>query len=666
VGENLIDVQSFGKQLFYHLTLTAQTVSAETPVLEFSNSGIDAEKETIQFELKNFSGNKLQPLSIFVNGKLDHKFFPQNSGMFEEKISLVEGKNSVRLEFAGQSKEAEVLVSEKLKSNLLFGILVLLFSFFVFFSFVFSSKELAEKIALSITLQFVQIVATVFVLNYSGLLSNISFIAGIILESAVLAFLFRKNFKFEFVEVNYKSLHFLVWVALLALVCATLFFHIFSYAHYSYWNGFYERQSQAIFESGSIPLVDEFSYFGRGFTFVPGYFIYEAGLSWLTGLEETQIFALVMALGNLLFFSSIFYFGKRFGLSAEQSALIFFFLVFCLFILTGTLISPRHIISFALFIVAIAFMQEGKNFVLPALIYGFNGFVQFTMLAGLPIFYLVVTKKPDWKYLLKVLVPGFVLFALLFLPNLLNYGIPYEVHMKEWGYNITLPIQSLVGDVGTLLGIVTIFLVLDILWAKFGKKEKIDEWRFRLLVLVFGGFLIMMFASYRWNIFNSLVIALFFATGFSQIDLNNVWVKRLFLVIILVSGYYVMTVIASWTLFEHSLEPLDYMKFNSSSNEKILSDPLFGHAIAFYSRRQILADLYVEYADAEKLGDAYKFLEDKNYSVLDKYGITLTVNQADLINKTAVENKPLTEELEFKELDKIYSNGFISLHRVVK
>ena len=110
--------------------------------------------------------------------------------------------------------------------------------------------------------------------------------------------------------------------------------------------------------------------------------------------------------------------------------------------------------------------------------------------------------------------------------------------------------------------------------------------------------------------------------------------------------------------------PVSFIAERTSSDARILADPMFGHDITSVAKRPVLADLRVEYADEEKLLDAYAFLETKDYSILEKHGITHVFNQVDYIHRQAIGGKPKYGIIEFFPLDKVYSNGFIFVHRV--
>jgi hypothetical protein len=55
---------------------------------------------------------------------------------------------------------------------------------------------------------------------------------------------------------------------------------------------------------------------------------------------------------------------------------------------------------------------------------------------------------------------------------------------------------------------------------------------------------------------------------------------------------------------------------------KILADPNYGHALEFFGKRKVLADLYTENADTKKLDAAFAFLSSADTNILCEYAIS--------------------------------------------
>jgi len=122
----------------------------------------------------------------------------------------------------------------------------------------------------------------------------------------------------------------------------------------------------------------------------------------------------------------------------------------------------------------------------------------------------------------------------------------------------------------------------------------------------------------------------------------------------------------AYSLSTYQQGPLQFLKENTSSESRILSDPLFSHSIEYVSQRKVMADLAVEYADEKMLLDSYNFLEKKDYGILQKYSIDYVVNQSDMVNRNAFKNERLKTRLEFEEINKIYDNDFIFIHQAMQ
>ena len=77
--------------------------------------------------------------------------------------------------------------------------------------------------------------------------------------------------------------------------------------------------------------------------------------------------------------------------------------------------------------------------------------------------------------------------------------------------------------------------------------------------------------------------------------------------------------IGAYAIPSFAIDPFYYMQSHSSNSDIVLTDPLFGHGLAYISEKRIVADLAVEFADANKLKDSYDFIKTKNPDILEKY-----------------------------------------------
>jgi len=661
VGKNKVDIATHHSTLFFHVEKRA----GERP--EIGETGIEIievkgnewdKKRILSMRLENKRVGLIAPLEIFVNGEPDHRIYPKENGLIEEEILVSGTDNEIEVGFAGATAAGTASFEPPLTMPPIYGLFLLVLAITVFSRFVFPSLELYKKYALSFACTAGLIVLTVFVLGNLGLLNGLMFPLVFFSALLIIAIVNRKK-AWESKPLNFKEIDTMVLFALLVFVFIATFFHITTFQHLTYWNGFYERMGAMIVEQNAIPILDKLSYFGRGYTFVPGYFYFNAGLSWITGLSGDALFAVTLAFANLLFFMSVFYLGKSLGLTKKQGAIFGILMVTESFLMTAISLSPRHTLAFSLFILSLALFFDRKKPFASGIILGLAGFVQAPLILFYPVFAFFASKKFDWKKTLAALAIAGAIFAVLFAPNLARYGLPYQVESNDWGYLITVPLDYLYRDFAPVLGFFVLFYLVD-LWKK---RIKIDKYSKRLMAGVLAGFVIQTFVTYRYNIVTSLNIGLLLAMWFPAEKLKDVHFERIVIIFLAAAIWYALSMVSLFSVQGIATEPMKYIELNSSKESRILSDPLFGHAIAYFAGRPVLADLHVEYADDQKLKDAYRFLEEKDYSLLEKYGIDYTVNQNDFINRQAIGGTLSRKRIEFDEIDKVYTNNFLYIHR---
>lgn len=655
-GRQIIEILTHYNHLYYHIEkMGGIRPEAQKPGIEIKK----IEDERINFSVKNFPVGKFAPVEIIVNNKLDHRVYPkEEEEEFNERIHLMPGENNVKVRFAGLEQSIEVKKTKEFTMPFVFGLFLLVLSLFVFCCFVFPEYALHKRLALSLALTSSAFVVLVFLLGLAKVLNAVSFIACFILLLLVISLRYRKKFSLS-PPKTIRDIDSLVLFAFIVFVFISAFFHFYTYQHMTYWNGFYERMGSMIREQNSIPELDPLSYFGRGYTFVPGYFLFNAGIAWLTGLEATNLFALIMAFANAFFFLSVYYLGKSLELSKKQSALFSLLIITESFLLTAITLSPRHTLAFSLFILSLALLFDKKNPLLAGFILGIGAFIQAPLLLFFPLFGFIAARKFERKRTLFIFLSACAVFLLLFAPNLLKYGLPYQVEARDWGYLIKVPLDHLYRDFAPLIVFFFLFYFVD-LWKK---RIQFSAYSKKLFLGIILGFIIQMFVTYRYNIITTLNLGLLLALWFPSKKLQDIHFERICVIFLIGAVWFSLTAVNMFSIQGIAYEPMVFLKQNTSTSSRILTDPLFGHGISYFAERPVLADLHVEYADSEKLNDAYKFLEEKDYSILAKYSIDYTANQSDFINKQAIGGELSKQPIEFRELDKIYSNGFIFIHR---
>lgn len=655
-GDNKIEVLAMGKTLFFHL----EKIEGTRPgVKQASIEGVSLSQDSVAFAVRDFDGLSFKPVEIWVNQRLDHAVYPEKgTESFSERIGMEPGLNQVTISFDGKtvSRQFEKPGFPSLPFPL--GIALLVISFFLFGCSLFPKQDLVEKIALSMAIVFLIVITLVFALNYIGILGFYTVTGSFLGIILLLLFLSRKNLAFS--KASFTKLSPLIAVTLCLFFVAPVVFQFFSFTDVTYWNKFYERQSDLILQQNSIPVWDNLAYFGRTYSFSPGYFVLEAGIGWITGLRSQPLFAAMLFFANAFLFLSILYLGKSLHLSDKKAALFALFVAMSGFLISAMSYSPRHVFSFAFFLLALAFTIKHDKPLVTGLFLAAMAFIQFPLLVFFPLFYLFIAKKVHFKRLAKSFAFALVFTLLLMLPNLLLYGLPFQASPEDWGYLIDYSFYYWFIDIVAILIFFVLFSLADLV------KGRVEN-GFYAKKLLFGfvaGTLIQLFVIYRWNILTTTTLALLIVVLFPKKKLADSVVERILSLLAIVAFGFLLFGMSYLNVHEIVTTPVSFVAERTSTDARILSDPMFGHDITSVAQRPVLADLRVEYADSEKLEDAYLFLETKDYSILGKYDISYTFNQVDYIHKQAIGGQPKYGIIEFYPLDKIYSNGFIFVHRV--
>jgi len=655
-GINLIEVNAGREKLFFHLE--KKELPAESPEPEIKI--ISLNEDSVEFSLIPSSTQEM-PVKIFVNGFLDHQFtLPEGKNEFNEKIKLSEGINAVKIFYGGIDAGKSIEVKEKPSMNLVAGVLIIVLALIVFSFFVFSKSPFTEKISLSIAFFLILLIFNGFALNGIGLLNPDSFVVLLLVELLLIAFFFRKNFCLDR-KMKLSSLNLVEVFIILFLVFFSLAFHFFTPSHFTFYNHYYERESALIAKNFSIPKIDELSYLGRGFAFIPGYFLANAGISWLTGLQGQPLFALIIALSNIFFIFSVFYLCSALKFDRRLAGIALFLVWSSSIIFSFAVITPRHMIALAMLFVALASLIKKRGFLLSGFFLGFASFIQFPLLLIFLFLYVFLARKIEWKPFIQALVVGFIIVFLLFFENLLAFGLPAEIRPSDWGYMINYPINVVLSSHGILLFFFAVFFISGAI-AFYRKPEFNFSYKSKLFLGIIIGFLLQALLTSRFDVPVAVVMAFFLI---AVIEKDKLFDQRIFLVVMLIGAFLSLLLIPNFVLSSRELGAFNYLKENSSTDARILSDPWLGHSVTFFSQRKVLADLWVEYADEGKLSDAYDFLKNSDYNVLEKYKIGFVLNYSDIIYEKILDNKPSEKAIEFYELDKVYSaDNKIYIHRV--
>ena len=663
-GDNFIEIYAGGSRLFYHTELLQEVPARLEPILSVSFDG----KDSVNVRVENSDDLSYAPLEVFVNGRLDHGlYFSGSSFESNEKVSLQDGQNEIRVEFKGIAAATTAERKPKFGMSPAIGIALVSALLCVLAFLVFAKQPLLEKTAYSILSFFSVLMAVFFLFELAGMLSALNLAVAIASATIAIAIIFRRNLKGnaglgigQLKEIKRASP--LLFILLGLLVFSSLFFNLFTSSYYSAWTSFYERQSAAIAGQQAVPAIDEFSFFGtKPFGYVSGYFFVNAGISLLAGLSTQQSYAMIAILAQAALIASALLFFSSFGFKGSRAYLAVLAFFLSGFVFADFIFNIRHVISYALLLLAVFFVRKEK-LLWASLCLGFGTFVQtpvFLMfIALLPI---SLTKRETIKTaLLSTLLGGF--FALLlFAPTLLKSGIPTQAEYNVWGYMWGVPLYGFLLDYISMIVLIAFFILPFVLL----KESRFGGFSARVAAFLALFALVQIFVSYRINVVVTVAFALLVAQLFPKRILDNRASEYCLSVLFAIAFALMFILMASF----HPVEPIvqssfNFVRLNTSTNANFLNDPYLGHSFIFLAQRKSSADLAVEYANSEMILDSFEFIKTGNRGILEKHGIDYVVNRSIFLNERPVGDNLWHKLLEFERLDKVYANGIMFVHWV--
>jgi hypothetical protein len=593
------------------------------------------------------------PLTLEVN---DHNASIENNGSYCVPAgSLSDGDNFVRLMAEPQiSTFFHVQKSDGPKETIVFDqnappqdnaknpLLMFIAAFLVFFlpgmsiaQKFFKTREAAELISLSIAFSITLTFILAWLFSYLDIFNPIAL--ALLLAACSLPFL--KGLKLPSLKGNELKI-------ILLFVFISIATQFFLYSHDSPWSVYYERQVDAAYSQKALPQYDPLSYLGRSFTFVPGYIMVKAAFSWMSATQPSETFFLFQILGNLFLFASVFYLGRTLKLDDRKITVLCMFMTAATFIFGWMIISLLHLYSFALLITAVAMALRNKSS--SAVAAGMAGIFHASTLFAFPLLVFALQKGLGIKRIIKFSIMAAAFFLIFYSPTLLSYGWPSEIQPKDWGYLITGDIISL----GTLTAGLMSLAILPALYLGFKKNRKLTL----ITLLMIAAFL---FLTYRVNFIITVLASVLFVKTFSITSKSAVYLLSALFILSLainIAGY------SEGCLNQPQTAPFKWINAVSGNDSKVLVEPFFGHVSNYYSQRPSLADLYVEYASAEKYSDAMRFISTGDVSLLQKWNISYTVTLHAYTILRIAELKYFAQEIEFKSLDKPYTNIYFNVH----
>ena len=651
-GKNFVEIGVYGKRVWFEVE---KVESLEEYVSEINLLGVEKKndyKAELNFIVKNFLG-KEEKAKIFVNDEKVLEAFYLD-GNHTEIVPIVSGSNKIRIEFGGNTKETNIQNDTLPVSNIIFGLIIISFSIFISMTFVFSNKTLGESVLYSIMFFIIQTMLVFFVLNYVGILSNLTFIGFFILVTILVAAIFRNEFSVPKLSLP-KMDHFVILFAIFLLVI--LFFNFTTPTNVSFWTSFYERQSRSVFENNGTPMFDEFTHFGeKEFGYLSGYFFVNAGVSYFTGQFGETNFALMMLLADGAFIIAGILFFKKIGLDDSQAKLATLLMLFGGFILGDIFFNIRHVMSLSLALISLILYKEDRK-VLAGIIAGLAVFIQTPILLFIAILALTFNKFEKTE-LLKYFVSAIITAGALLIPSIIIHGIPFQAQSTVWGYLFGMPFYGVLVDLFAQL----LFAFL-IMLPLVGFKPKFDGLAKKVAVILILLIIVQLFVSYRVNIATIVIFTFLGVYLFPRKLLGKFEVRHLLFIIFFFSFVFSAIFMLNYVVPDYALEPALFVKENVSSESRILAEPALGHYLIYFAEKQVLADLAVEYAFDEYINDSFNFLLEKDESILKKYNIEYVYSRPYIIERQPVGSPVLDEALEFEFMNRIYDNGHFHLYR---
>ena len=668
------------------------SLSAKSDSLEFYLTSFDSTAVSTQKSCFTLSFNSEEPLSVNfraeTSGKALFSEILQINGLKTKQYcfnpsELTAGENNVLLTANDNAlfyhinngnfpeKQTTKLSSnfaiQKYKIDWLkafFGILCIALILGILYAIIPASFSSIQKACISIAGLSAMLVINFFMLNLLGF-ANFLGISLLAATELVLAFAFLKSGKKERAlrkKPQFES--FQDWIPLLIIIFAAVFFHFFTSTHSTYFNSFYERSTEVVVQNNGLPLNDPTSYLGeRPFAFIPGYFMLEASISQITGLQSEELFALMLAFAGLLFAFAALSAAEAIGLE-KHKGMMFLILAANAFIFNFLIFTPRHLVSFSLLLIAFAVLARSKNWIASGIILGIAGFVQVPLLLVFPLLCVFASREIDFAGLVKSFIAGLAVFAVLFLPNFLKYGLPSFAAPEDWGYLLSLPFNFVFFDLAIPIFVLLIFSLRE-LYCTLRKKPSagFSSFQKKLIIGIILGIALEMLVSYRANVFTAFLIAVLAADWVLE---NQFWKQKeaIIAVFILIAGFiFIMSFLPQAVIPSQLEKASEFLEQHSKKSDNILSDPFYGHTVEYLAQRKVLADLWVEYANSEKLNDSYNFLKTGSPEILAKYKIDFVINNKNTVFENAIGKNP-TKLLEFPELNKVYDNGLVFVHQV--
>lgn len=654
-GSNDISVRYLDREIAFE---TKQVDS------NFSNSigELDIDNDILKVELSN-NQKGFYTAEIFVNGILQKEklvnFSNKETVVLEEKLNLKDGNNKIKIAFLDNEKETTTTHSKDIESSFAIGIVFILLILILLF-LAFSNRSFVEQVSLSVTTLFGIFVVLIFILNFFNFLDITTLFISLAFVILILfSYVFGKFNRGEIkINVLNKSERLIVSIFFITLIFITFFIAI-NPSQDSNWSIFYERHSAELLDSFSLKEFDELSYLGRNFSYVPGYFFIEATFGWLLNIDTSVLFLVMKIFAFMFFVFALFSFTESFGININSGILMLFLAMLETFNTFAILFSPKHLIVFGLFLVALSMLKK-KEYCFATLSLLIMTLLQISAILWFFIV-LMFIKDFDWKDVFSI-IKAIVLSVIIYLPQLFNLEIISQSAMKEWGYLLSSNLFLFFLEYGPIL-ILLMIISLIMFLINFKKQDFSNK---KLVAGIALTLIIGLFFTYRILIFAFVLIYLLIDKKLVSKWSNKQFFGVLFVTIILVTGVFVISATNTTVIQDkQGIEVADTrffaddiyaMKFGEKLEDvNVLGTPTMGNGIAYFSKQASLSDLYVEFSEEQKIADNYDYFKSYDETLLKKNKI----NWLFMPDKVELSGygKLVSVRKEVVPGIKIYSNG---------
>ena len=232
-------------QACFSLLLMPNNLPSESNVeiLAYANRQIVENKKITIFN-KDAESETCFDSGILQEGENKIEIYAGNSHLF---FHLQKGAEEKRVELSALEQKPQTSNFNPL------GLLLIALSVAVFALFVFSSKNLLEKFALSLAFSIILMMVIAFALSLFSAFNAINFAVSFLIANAAIAVAFAKKLKLNYAKLNLRNLYALEVFAIIFIIAGALFFNVFTQNHLSYWTSFHERESELVASAQGIP-----------------------------------------------------------------------------------------------------------------------------------------------------------------------------------------------------------------------------------------------------------------------------------------------------------------------------------------------------------------------------------------------------------------------------